>query len=286
MPKIHVRVKHIEDKMVEYVENHPVEIYVDYRDELSDKQVDEILAGRADGVREEIEMDYYDEEYSYYWEEMRQELGCSKDDVNDWLENDGFYPSHDLTDSGWRQLIRNTSVCITATVWDAEWNFNNWSCGGPVNYSDVKTALKVLGVNPLEFKKLMSGGSMSGGDSLKGWFPDMPDREAKVNAKDLWDNLIVLYDGVLNFCLGDLEDVIEVLKDDSKNIIINKGTNVVMYDFCNGAGITEVKLIGNVTIPRKMVEFKNDKNNKYGIQECYGFVHSYWEEGSIRNEKR
>lgn len=288
--KVHVRVKHIEDKMQEYVENNPEEIYIDYRDELSSKQIDEILAGKADEVRDQIEEDYSmnssGEEFASYWERMCGELDCTMEDVSDWLEGDGAYPWFALDDHGWKQLIRNTKVCITGTIWDAEWNFNNWAYGGPVNYSDVKNSLKVLGINPLEFKNLMSGGSNTSGDGkLKGWFPDMPDREAKVNIKDLWDNMIVLYDGVLNFCLGDLENIAEVLKGDSKNITFKAGTNVVMYNFGNGAGITEVKLTGDVTIPRKMVEFRNDSSNKYGIQECYGFVHSYWEEGGIKNEK-
>lgn len=286
MVKIHVRVKSIEDLIAKYVEDHPVEIYIDYRDELSDKQVDEILAGRSDGVRESIEMDYFDDDYTYYWKEACEELDCSMDDITDWLmSDDGFYPCHELTDRDWNTLLRNTSVCITATVWDAEWNFNNWSCGGPVNYTDVKVALKIMGVNPAEFRRLKTGGSMAGGDSLKGWFPEMPERVPKVKVEDLWSDLICLYDGVMNFCLGDLESVVDVLSSNSKNIIIGKDTRVVMYDFCNGAGITTTYLTDDIVIPRKMVQFRNDKNNKFGIQACYGFVHSFWEEGSVRNEK-
>ena len=275
----------IAEKLSKYVEDNPQEIYIDYRDELSNEQVNEILEGKADEVRDQIEEDAYgwDNDYSYYWEQCTEDTGISKEEIDKWLEEDGFYPSQVLTDSGWRQLIGNTSVYITATVWDAEWNFNNWAYGGPVNYSDVKESLKILGVNPLDFKNLRSGGSMSGGDRLKGWFPDMPNREAKVNVKDLWDNMIVLYDGVLNFCLGDLEEVMDVIAGDSKNLTFKKGTNVVMYDFGNGAGITEVELTEDVTIPRKKVEFRNDNDSKYGIQACYGFMHGYWREGSVQN---
>ena len=77
----------------------------------------------------------------------------------------------------------------------------------------------------------------------------------------------------------------KVVESDSKNIVFEKGTNIVMYDFWNGAGITEAQLIDDLTIPRKMIEIRNDKDYMYGIQECYGFCHSYWTEGGIHNEK-
>lgn len=275
------------EKMAEYVERHPKEVYIDYRDELTTEQVTQILEGKGNNVRWKIEEDaqWYDDDMSFYWQEMCDELGCEQEDIDKWLENDGFYPDYEVTENDWKRLLRNTTVYITATVWDAEWNFGNWAYGGPVNYSDVKETLKILGVNPFEFKQLKVGGSMSGGDQLKGWFPDMPNREPKINPQDLWDNMIVLYDGVLNFCLGDLENIMEVLSEDPKYITFKKGTNIVMYDFANGAGITDTTLTEDLTIPRKMIEFRNDADNKYGIQECYGFVHSYWAEGEINGSK-
>jgi hypothetical protein len=276
------------EKMADYVERHPYEIYVDYNDELSKEQVTQILDGKSIEVRWEIEDadSMYENDYSYYWETMCGELGCTMEDVEKWLsEDDGFYPSHEMSEHEWKKLLDNTSVCITATVWDAEWNFGNWAYNGPVNYADVKETLKILGINPLEFKQIKVGGSMSGGDQLRGWFPDMPNREPKVDPKELWNNMIVLYDGVLNFCLGDLSNIAEALEDDPKYLTFTKGTNIVMYDFGNGAGITETQLTGDVKIPRKMVEFRNDADNQYGIQECYGFVHSYWKEGCVYGSK-
>ena len=201
------------------------------------------------------------------------------------LAEDGFYPSSHISEYDWKKLLSNTSVEITATVWDAEWNFYNWAYGGPVNYSDVKESLRILGINPLEFKKAFDDSSVSLGGShrLRGYFPDMPNRKPAVDVNELRGNMIVLYDGVLNFCLGDLAQVAEVVSGETKNITFKKGTNVVMYDFGNGAGITEVQLKEDVTIPRKKVEFKNDNESRYGIQSCYGFVHSYWTEGSVQN---
>lgn len=291
MSKVHVRVQTIEDKLAEYVENNSIDIYVDYRDELSDKQIEAILEGKAEDVRNDIEMEYdpWGEGEEYYWQEACEALGCTQDDVDDWLANDGFHPQYTLDDHGWRQLLRNTSAKVTGIVWDAEFNFNNWAYGGPLNYQDVKETLKILGINPFEFKKeglsRGSGSATSGQGQFKGYFPDMPKRVPKIDPKELWDNLCTLYDGVMTFCLGDLENIAEVLSSESDTITFKKGTNVVFYEFGGGAGITEVQLTDDVTIKRKQVEFRNDSDFRYGVQACYGFVNSYWTEGSIQNGK-
>lgn len=271
----------------DYVDNHANEIYIDYRDELSKEQVSQILEGKLAEVRWEIEdnaMSYMDRE-DYYWTHMAEELKVEKDEIFEWLDDEGFWPHNDLTDDGMRRLMENTSVEITAIVWDAEWNFYNWAYGGPVNYSDVKESLRILGVNPLDFKKAITGhGSATMGEGkLRGYFPDMPKREPVINVKNLADNTLVLYDGVMTFCLGNLAEVAEVASGETKNIKFKKGTNIVMYDFGNGAGITETQLLEDVVIPRKKVEFRNDDENRYGIQSCYGFVHGYWAEGSVEN---
>ena len=62
---VHVRVQTIEDKMAEFVENNPIDIYIDYNDELSKEQVNAILEGKADDVRADIEMEYQYDDYSY-----------------------------------------------------------------------------------------------------------------------------------------------------------------------------------------------------------------------------
>jgi hypothetical protein len=113
----------------------------------------------------------------------------------------------------------------------------------------------------------------------------MPQRTAAVDIDELYNNMCSLYDGVLHFCFGDLADLVDVASSDSKNLTVKKGTNVVMYDRGNGAGITEVELTEDITIRRKDIEFRNDTNNNYGVQACYGFTNSYWEEGSIHNAK-
>ena len=275
-------------KFSEYVENNSNEIFVDYNDSLSSEQVTQILEGKAEDVRFDIEdnaancMDRDD----YYWTKMREDLGVERWEIEEWLSSEeGFWPSTVLDDYEWKKLLSNTSVEITATVWDAEWNFYNWAYGGPVNYSDVKESLRILGINPLDFKKAFDDSSVSLGGShrLRGYFPDMPNRKPAVDVNELHGNMIVLYDGVLNFCLGDLAQVAEVASGETKNITFKAGTNVVMYDFGSGAGITEVQLKEDVTIPRKKVEFKNNNESRYRIQSCYGFVHSYWKEGSVQN---
>lgn len=291
---VHVRVQHVEDKIAEYIDNHPIEIYVDYRDELSDKQVEMLVEGRKDDVIMDIE-DYayqqsYDGEFDSYWEELRDEVGCDQADIDDWLSSvDGFWPGYYLSDSGYRQLLRNTSTKVLGIVWDAEFNFNNWAYGGPLSYSDVKETFKILGINPYEFKKDAltrgSGSNTMGEGKFKGYFPDMPNRVPKIDPKELLDNLCVLYDSVMTFCLGDLENIAEVLADDNKYVTFKKGTNVVFYEFGGGAGVTEVQLTDDVTMKRNQVEFRLDNSFMYGVQACYGFTDNYWTEGAIKSGK-
>jgi hypothetical protein len=275
----------MEDKMIDYVSEHGIEIYIDYNDSLTDEQVELLLQGKKDEAIMDIEdwanQNSFDGEFDSYWEEMCSELGCNMDDVSDWLQSvEGMYPSYYLDEHGWRQLLRNTSVYVEAVMWDVNFNMNNWAYGYPVTYSDVKETLKLFGINPKEFHDKVRGGSMTSGEGkLKGWFPDMPERVPKIDIKDLWDGMCSLYDGVVVFCLGDLENIAEVLAGESKTVTFQKGTNVVIYEFAGGAGITDFPLIEDLTVPRKAVDFR--VSGKYGIQDCYGFTHSYWNEGAI-----
>ena len=75
----------------------------------------------------------------------------------------------------------------------------------------------------------------------------------------------------------------DVMASDSKEVVIRKGTNLVMYEYGGGAGITEVELKEDLVVKRKDIEFRNDKDFRYGVQACYGFTQSYWNEGSVQN---
>lgn len=274
--------------IAKYIEKNPIEIYMDYQDSLGQLQIDAVLDGRAIEVMDDIVLSAGDyEDYSYYWNTLCEELDIDLEQLNLWLESDeGFYPGHDLSDREWNKLLSNTTVNIVGIAWQAEWNFYNWAYSGPVHYTDVKETLKLLGINPKDFHDKLRGGSATSGPGvLKGWFPDMPQRKPAVSIDELYDNMCSLYNGVTHFCFGDLAEIMEVVSSESKELVIKKGTNVVMYDRGNGAGITEVKLTEDITIRRKDIEFRNDTNNTYGVQACYGFVQSYWNEGSIQNAK-
>lgn len=268
-----------------YIESNPLECYVDYNDELSDDLVDMLLKGKKQDVIWKIEDMYYDStgDLEWYWQELIEEVGCTREQLDEWLSTDGFYPSHEMSDGNFSRLLNNTTSYITATLWDADYNFYNWAYGYPLTYSDVKETLRLLNINPREFKELVCGGSTSGVGKIKGWFPDLPERQPCVDVKELWQNMLTLYDGVMNFLLGDLANVSEVLADNPEQITFKAGTNIVMYNFTSGAGITETKLIRDLTLPRKIIDFRNDKPNTYGIQSCYGFTNNYWREGEISN---
>lgn len=274
------------DKISSYIENNGIEIYIDYRDELSDEQVSKILEGKEDDVRWDIEENcFHDEVPDYYWDDLCKEIGITKEQLELWQESDkSFWPSWYLDDHGWRQLINNTTVNITVIMWQCDWNFRNWAYGVPVRYSYVKETLKTLGINPKDFRDQFS--AMEGKGKLKGLFPDMPNRKPVVELKDLFDNMCVLYDGVMTFCFGNLSEVMEVVASNSKEVVIRKGTNLVMYEYGEGAGITEAELKVDLTVSRKDIEFRNDKDFRYGVQACYGFTQSYWNDGGIENGEK
>lgn len=271
------------EKFEKYVMEHDNEVYIDYRDELSREQISKILEGAAEEVRCDIE-DFASGQLDgddYYWENMAEELGVEMWQIREWQSEEGVWPASVIDDYDWSKLLRNTPAMISATVWEATWDFYNWAYGGPVFYSDVKESLKLLGINPLDFRNKDHGWSLSGDNKLKGWFPDMPNRVPVVDMADIVPQ--ALYNGVMNFCLGNLEDLIEVLNSDSKEITFKAGTNVVMYDFGNGAGIAEFELKKDLTIQRKKIEFRNDDAVRWGIEECYGFGQEYWNQGKVRN---
>ena len=132
--------------IAKYVEEHPIDIYIDYRDELGEEQIEKILEGKADEVRCDIEVNAnHNEELELYWQNLCEELLCTQQELDDWLSsNEGFWPSSELSDHSWRMLLRNTRTYITCTMWDVPWEFNCWAYGQPLEYSNVKEALKIL----------------------------------------------------------------------------------------------------------------------------------------------
>lgn len=269
--------KKLWDKFAEYVENTPYEIYIDYRDELSQEQVTEILAGNKLDVIDEIEDSYFSQmEFDdIYWKEMAENLDVGVSEVEEWLQNDGYYPTHTLDDYDFSRLMRGTRTEIAAIATNAEYNFESWAYGNPVNYSDVRYTLKVLGINPLEFKNKFE----TQGHRFKGWFPDLKNRVAKVCIDDLEPQ--GLFNGTLVFCLGNLENVVDVLDQNKKKVTFKAGTNIVIYDYLNGAGITETELLEDVEMERRDITFRNDNDSTYGIESCYGFGNNFWAKGEM-----
>ncbi len=286
---IPVKLMDNQDLMERYVEDNSLQVFVDYDDELSKEQLERVIKGESDDIRCEIEENcslYGEYDLPSYKETMSETLGISLPEIDDWFDSeDGFYPQYSLDDYDWKKLLSRSDAYITATVEDAVWRFDSWAYGNPIEYNDVKEALRILGINPKEFRDLATGGSLTAGPGkMKGYFPNLPNRVPAVNIRDLYENMCTLYDGQLCFCLGDIENALAIKEDDSKYIVFKKGTNVVMYAFGGGAGITEVELLRDVEVPRKDVDIDLDSSYRYGIQECYGFTRDFWMAGAIQSK--
>lgn len=263
----------------QYIENNPEEIYIDYNSELSKEQVQKILDGKKDDVWADIEDFAYScsECDDYYWDAMQSKLSLTAEELEAWKKSDDFQePSQTLTEDGWNRLLDYTPTHITGTVWGAEWNFDNWAFSGPLDYSDVKNTLRILGINPKEFFDKIRDER-----TITGWFPDIKDRVPAVDIDKLCA-INSLYDGVMNFMFGDLKEVSAVLSSSSEHVVIGKGTHVVMYNSAVGAGIVDLPLTRDVTLRRKDIDIRDDRSSLYGVEECYGFGHQEWKKGSIR----
>ena len=67
------------EKISSYIENNGIDIYIDYNDELSTEQVNQILEGKSDEVRMEIEENcFHDEVPDYYWDDLCERVGIDK----------------------------------------------------------------------------------------------------------------------------------------------------------------------------------------------------------------
>ena len=266
------------DRCTAYVESHSIEIYVDYRDELTAEQIGQILEGAAEGPDKGLEaLDAVEEEITEnarlnddyylgdYFETMAADLGCDVEDVDDWRENDPdmFYPSYWTDMTRW---LRNSCAHITAKLLDADGErvslpfgyASEWEPDNP----DVAYFCQVLGVNPSSLAVAVRADNVLD-------FENRRDRtDPAIDVDMLRTNLCVNYDGVVCFMLDDPASVVEALG--AETVVLVRGTTLLVYDYFQGAGITEAILLRDVEIPRSRLSFDVDNGNHYGIDSCYG----------------
>ncbi len=267
-----------------YLTRFPFEIFVDYSDELSAQEVDDIVENgvHLDEIRssiEELAADYSHESLGYYCDVLCEELDIDRAIVQQYFDENG-YPCQILTDSGLSQIIGNTGVCVTATVnssQDFALRLGESAYGAPVSYDDVREVTDLFDINPRElWAELNEALEVTPASS----WPSLPSRRnPAISSKDLVNNICTLYDAAPMFLLGDLAEVIDALASDK--VTIKSGTNVVFGNTWIGATTSEVELLRDLTVERSRLTFANDLTTTYGLQDICGYVSSYWTDGHI-----
>lgn len=78
------------------------------------------------------------------------------------------------------------------------------------------------------------------------------------------------------FVKMDLESYMDMM-DNGKGVILSEGTSVGLYDPWNGAGGTlEIELENPVVIPANIIEAHIDGQRGYGVDSIYGMSSSHW----------
>jgi hypothetical protein len=76
-----------------------------------------------------------------------------------------------------------------------------------------------------------------------------------------------------------LKDFIDLHDDPYENLVLSKGSNCGLYDPWNGAGSTlEITLDKDVVIPSKFIKAHVDGCRGYGVDSIYGMSGSFWKD--------
>ena len=197
---------------------------------LSDEQLKLILEGRADEVRRKI-----------------------KDATS--------------SDSDWKRVLEAESSLYTAVLLDCPLDLTNWNVGLPVNYAHISTTLRILGINPMEFRKKFKD------KPFLGYFPD----EERLPSIDLKDYSGEFINGIVCACVTDLAEIEDALK--GNQMVFKAGTVIAVYDYNTGKLSCKMPLLRDIKVRRKGVRFiedgemENELSYRVDIQE--------WSQGRV-----
>jgi len=253
------------------------EIYVDYRDELSSKTIEEI--SNSGSPREE----FYDkvtsfgaDDYEYdellktikrHW--IDDEENCytrSQDLISDWVyENVCFDFPYD------HYLGQEVNVDILVNTGDGNYDYtlNNFcDCYAKHNEvidpkSSILWLVRQQGYNKRQLNRAVRKGDYGISRFLKSIHVECENVTTHMNALAFF----------VKMTLGEFIDYLETPKD----IIVSEKTGCGLYDPWNGAGgPLEIELEKPVTIPSKYVELTIDGDRGYSVDSIYGMRGSFW----------
>ena len=264
------------ENAIKNIECNQPEIYWDYRETLSDKDITGILNGHYDDVMNNL-MDYNTD---YVWdlenEYAKQALGdagIDEDEVDEDAWDDAMDRIKEHIEIDWniRQLFNNSRAYIGIEL-EADIVINSPKY---IEYEDYKAALGLLYINPRKFSDYFE-------TAYK--FPNYPWRDGKEKCKpEEFFNAVynTFYTGRLVIMLGyrlDLKDFVDNLDHmKTKGFTLKAGARVIPHDFMNGSSGLSFFTTQDIKIKPDMIhDIYNDGDYKYGIQACCGYCTDAW----------
>ena len=286
----------------EYCNDNPLDLFWDYRDGLSEEQVDKLLNGEVWEVYDDI----YEWNTDYIWE---LEETFVRDNImpDFWhyfmgLPNVPYIDIDDLHDGqiselasqlelrqfvivdiNLKYMASNTFVNITLDLPVVDDDYAHSPINYGMYYDDLEPTLDFFKVNPRSMLKYFNV------DDPEAW-PNIPDRNINklVSPKQLAESWInMFYNGNYVAMLGgylDLLDIAEVIRQKSETpdkrlmATLAKGTRIICHDFMNGSSGTDFVLLKDLKVEvTGQNSLHRDGKHKYGVQDVCGYVGDVWD---------
>ena len=299
----------LKEDILAYVENHKIEIDFDYRDTLSDKQIEKLFSNKRiiEGLYEigesimESNLDYQsDLEYELVKEVIKEfeldEDSYEHDKYEDFIEEvkqlvyDNLEVNYDFD-----SLLKDTDVNVVAVL------YSNYDCQSS-NYcstysyepSYFQDMIDFLNINPQEFKKLAKGRL-----ALSGNFPNIKSRTGKsvvdINSfiRELENNSSPsLFIFVNRMSAKEAIDLLSVQEKDNPKqyLTVKKGTMCGLFCHWQGGG----SMMECEVIQDSMIKTYKDKytyveldeehvRHSYTLSQVYGCYDSIYANGGFQN---
>lgn len=225
--------------------------------ELSNEQIDQLLAGK----RDDVEMDAWDNsvDHTFYLEDWARGYIAKEHGVPE----KELYEHYPIVDLRFDWVINNSTVYLAVPLIGEE-DFGHSPTGYGGEYEDYEHELKVLGVNP---------------HLMYNEWPDLPERDDPLIDPDqlyeLWNNL-AFYWSVYMILLDGTDILLEAYREGKiTSNVVKKGATVTLHDYVNGASSVEACLRRDVKIDP--ADIFNDGGSRYGIQACCSLYAGAWD---------
>lgn len=309
------RIEEIVEEHYDVKDNGGIEVYCDYRDELSDNQIKDIM--KADNPREKFVEVLYDSFDNYYeWEDLfktvkdnlsfdeREIFDENEDEMRDWLYNhyDFYLPEEHFDKSLKVNIMLDTGNMNYDFTCDNVLNWYGTDGGyGRRGEFDRNSSMLWLAKQQCKSDLLRKACKKTYRQYVEGktFYADQTESTDKfvssaiselANLPSHMATMTFLVEMSL-FELFDLKDLIQAERELNKSydleerkgtgyIVLDKSTMCGLYDCWSGGGsLLEVECERDIKIPIKCIfdaVVDGTKTRGYDVNEVYGLVGSCW----------